>query len=186
MNNSQFFSYTFQPRVLADGTSVALNKGLVGFGSNNSRGVLDNLVVATVRTVTLDTTEDFSDGLGQQLTGPTSGTWTVSAGRDAATAPANGTSVTTADLGTNIDSSSFVDLTSTLSSTGTGGIAFDAYATNDFKFAALDVVGQRVIVGHVDPKRGWVDPGLVRGGARLRHGTTSSTSTSRGRSRRSA
>ena len=36
------------------------------------------------------------------------------------------------------------------------GIAFDAYAANDYKFAALDVAGQRVLIGHVDPRRGFV------------------------------
>jgi hypothetical protein len=40
--------------------------------------------------------------------------------------------------------------------TATAGIAFDAYAPNDFKLVALDVAGQRVVIGHVDPRRGYV------------------------------
>src|SRR5262249_14905145 len=38
----------------------------------------------------------------------------------------------------------------------TGGILFDQYAANDYKFAALDFQGQKVIIGHVDPRHGWV------------------------------
>jgi hypothetical protein len=38
------FTYTFAPRVL-DGETVALNKGMVGVGSDNSRGLFDNVSV---------------------------------------------------------------------------------------------------------------------------------------------
>ena len=33
---------------------------------------------------------------------------------------------------------------------------FDLYATDDFKFVAIDVAGQRVVVGHQDAVRGFV------------------------------
>ena len=68
VDDSQWFSYTFAARVLTDGSSVALNKGLVGFGSNNSRGVLDNIAVQSVPPGnTLDTTEYFEDGTRRAL-----------------------------------------------------------------------------------------------------------------------
>ena len=154
---TQSFSYTFGPRVLSDGTSVALNKGLVGFGSNNSRGVLDNIVVQTSPLGnTLDTTKYFEDGLPEQFTGPTNGTWIQSGGRLSSIAAANAYSVDTVDLGVTIDPISAITVGATLNTNGIGGIAFDAYATNDFKFAALDIAGQRIVVGHVDKYRGWV------------------------------
>jgi hypothetical protein len=36
----------------------------------------------------------------------------------------------------------------------TAGIIFDRYDEDDFKFVAIDVSGDRVIFGHMDPKRG--------------------------------
>ncbi|HEV8460189.1 MAG TPA: Calx-beta domain-containing protein [Gaiellaceae bacterium] len=156
VNGSQWFSYTFAPRTLAGGATVGLNKGLVGFGSNNSRGVLDNLSVQAVLTNTLDTTKYFEDGQPEQFTGPSTGSFAQSGGRDVGTAAKGTYAVSTVNLGVNIDPASQVEITSTMSTNGVGGIAFDAYAANDFKFAALDIANQRVLVGHVDPKRGYV------------------------------
>jgi hypothetical protein len=155
--NNQTFNFTFGPRVLDDGSSVGLNKGLIGFGSNNSRGVLDNVSVSTVsQGSTLDVTDYFEDGTPDQPSGPAAGTWTESNGRYVGSAAANGYAVRTSDYNASIQPNSSVTVEATLSTTGIGGVAFDTYASNDFKFAALDVAGQRVVVGHVDPRRGWV------------------------------
>jgi hypothetical protein len=152
VNSSQAFSYTFGTR-LVNGQSVGLNKGLIGFGSDDSRGVLDNIAVQSLPPqVTLDSTEYFEDGVADQFTGAQSGTWAVGSGRYGAT----GSAISTLDLGASIDATSYGEIEGTLSTTGMGGLVFDAYATNDYKFAALDLAGQRVVVGHVDPKRGWV------------------------------
>jgi hypothetical protein len=105
---------------------------------------------------TVDATEYFEDGTADQFTGPASGTWSESNGRDVGTAASGAYAVSTADYGTAIVPTSTATLDATLNTTGIGGVAFDAYATNDFKFAALDVAGQRVVIGHVDPRRGWV------------------------------
>ena len=65
----------------------ALNKGLVGFGSNNSRGVIDNITRPDgAGRATLDTTKYFEDGQAEQFTGPSSGTWAQSGGRNVGTA----------------------------------------------------------------------------------------------------
>jgi hypothetical protein len=155
--NNQSFGYTFGPRTLSDGTTVGLNKGLVGFGSNNSRGVMDNIAVQALPAGnTLDTTKYFEDGTPEQFTGPSSGAWTQSSGRNVATAATNAYAVSTVDLGSTIQATSHVEVNATLNTSSIGGIAFDAYAANDFKFAALDVAGQRIVLGHVDPHRGWV------------------------------
>jgi hypothetical protein len=136
---------------------VALNKGLVGFGSNDSRGIMDNIAVQTAPLGnTLDTNKYFEDGLPEQFTGPTNGVWTQSGGRLSSIAAANAYTVDTVDLGVTINPISATTVDATLNTTGIGGIAFDAYAVNDFKFAALDIAGQRIVVGHVDPTRGWV------------------------------
>ena len=138
---------------------VGLNKGLLGFGSNNAQGVFDNISVQTVRTTTLDTTKYFEDGQAEQFIGPSQGAWAQTGGRNVSVAPANAYTLTSVDLGTNISSSSEVEVNATLNTNGVGGIAFDVYAANDFKFAALDIAGQRIVFGHVDPKRGWVEQG---------------------------
>jgi hypothetical protein len=44
INNKVAFSHNYAPRIL-DGEPVGLNKGLVGVGSDNSRGVFDNIKV---------------------------------------------------------------------------------------------------------------------------------------------
>jgi hypothetical protein len=149
-------TFTFAPRMI-DGQAVGLNKGLVGVGSDNSRGTFDNLYVQTTPpNMTLDSLEDFNDGAAQQFTGAASGTWSVANGRDTSTAAANTTSVSLQNLGKQIDPSSYEEIQATLNTNGIGAVAFDGYATNDFKFAALDVPGKRVLIGHVAPGRGWI------------------------------
>src|SRR5262249_11787204 len=155
--NNQSFTFTFGPRILDDGTSVALNKGLVGFGSNNSIGTLDNVAVQSVYTGnTLDATEYFEDGTPDQFTGPASGTWSESTGRDVGSAGSSAYSLTTSDYGTTIQPTSGVTVDAVLNTNGIGGIAFDTYGANDFKFAALNVLAQQVEVGHVAKNGGWV------------------------------
>jgi hypothetical protein len=63
------------------------------------------------------------------------------------------------DLGVKLDASSYIELTGTLritSAGGVGGLVFDYYGPNDFKFVALDPSGSRIIIGHWEPRRGYV------------------------------
>src|SRR5262249_5636697 len=155
------FTWTFPPRVL-DGVSYGLNKGMVGMGSDNSRGVYDNVVVQVLPPqLTLDHYEDFSDGVANLFTGAQTGTWAVNAGRYDGTPPAGDVGWKLVDLGLphGLHADSYLELEAKVrtGTTGTtGGILFDQYAANDYKFAALDFQGQKVIIGHVDPRHGWV------------------------------
>ena len=75
----------------------------------------------------------------------------------AATAAAGATSVQTVDLG--IDSfqaNSYLELQATLKTNAIGGLVFDEQAPDRYKFVALDVAAQKVLLGHVEPNRGWV------------------------------
>ena len=157
------FAHTFAARTI-DGEAVGLNKGLVGMGSDNARGVFDNVFVQTTPPgTTIDVNESFDDGAAQYFTGAKSGTWTLSGGRYASTAAAGANAFATVDLGRQLASTSYLEVQSTLRATAIGGVVFDHYADNDFKFAALDVAGQRVVVGHVDPRRGYVvDASIAR------------------------
>ena len=61
VNNSQSFSYAFEPRMI-DGVASNLNWGYVGFGSVNARGKLDNVQVKVLeRPFTLITTDYTSE-----------------------------------------------------------------------------------------------------------------------------
>ena len=68
VNGKSNLTYTFPTRTLCDpdGTNcsqVALNKGFVGFGSNDARGSMDNVSVSRCgRSNTVDATEYFEDG----------------------------------------------------------------------------------------------------------------------------
>src|SRR2546425_2027617 len=153
------FSYLYGPRVV-DGENQGLNKGLLGFGSDQSRGTLDNIKIQVVPPqITLDTTEDFSDGAANLMTGTTTGAWAVTPadGRYTGTPAAGATTATVGiDLGAHLQPGSYVDFTTQVKTAQMAGLVFDQYAVNDYKFVAIDVVGQRVVVGHLDPTRGMV------------------------------
>jgi hypothetical protein len=159
------FSFLYGPRVV-DGENQGLNKGLLGFGSDQSRGTLDNIKIQVVPPqITLDTTEDFNDGAANLMGGTTAasqstGTWAVTPadGRYSGT-PATGatTAIAAIDLGTRaMEPGSYVEFTTQVKTAQMGGLVFDQYAVNDYKFVAIDVALQRVVVGHVDPTRGLV------------------------------
>jgi len=153
------FSYLYGPRVV-DGENQGLNKGLLGFGSDQSRGTLDNIKIQVVPPQnTLDTTEDFSDGAANLFTGTTTGTWAVTPadGRYSGTPAAGATTATVGvDLGAHLQPESYVEFTTQVKTAQMAGLLFDQYLVNDYKFVAIDVVGQRVVVGHMDPTRGMV------------------------------
>src|SRR5690606_37828895 len=81
VNGVQRLERQYEPRWI-DGSPCGLNMGLVGIGSDNSRGMFDNFVVqALPPQATLDETEDFSDGVADRFTGERAGTWEVTGGR---------------------------------------------------------------------------------------------------------
>ncbi|MEX0673385.1 MAG: calcium-binding protein, partial [Gaiellaceae bacterium] len=149
------FTHVFDPRVI-DGEAYGLNKGMVGVGSNNSRGYYDNVKVQVLPPkVTLDYTETFDGGEGA-FTGPASGDWGVTGGRIDGTASAGTAAYKQIDLGIGrgLSSDAWLEVTATLRSGGSGGVVFDQYAADDYKFVALDVQTGAVVLGHHDPRRG--------------------------------
>jgi hypothetical protein len=156
VNNQASITKTYAPRVI-DGYSYGLNYGFVGFGSDNSRGSYDNI---TVQVLPAQANTERSRGFDTSTAefAPQAGAWSMAAGRYASTpaAGANALSLLDLGLGHGLETSSYVELEATVRTSALAGIAFDAYAANDFKFAALDIAGQRVVIGHVDPRRGFV------------------------------
>ncbi len=156
------FTWTFPVRIV-DGVRFGLNQGLLGAGSNNARGTFDNVAVRVLPpAITLDIDETFDDGQAQVFTGPSAGAWTVMpAGRYETTAGGGATNAAMVVLpglsgARGVDVNSYLELTATVRAAGIGGIVFDRYAVDDFKFAGIDLPGGRVVVGHHDPRRGWV------------------------------
>ena len=77
------FTHTFQPRVI-DGYAYGLNYGLVGMGSNNSRGSFDNVAVQVLPPqITLEATEDFEDEANPTLSfDAVAGIWDFAGGNN--------------------------------------------------------------------------------------------------------
>ena len=112
--------------------------------------------------LTLDRQASFTGGAAP-FGGSTDGVWTASGGRYVSTAPANDITTSTADLGVkNFHTSAWTEITATFSTTGIGGVRFDVVGTDRFKYAALDVTGQRVLIGHVTGGRWYVDASIAK------------------------
>ncbi len=157
------FSYQFAPRIL-NGDSIALNRGMFGFGSNQAHGSFDNIDVTVISPeITLDRTEQF-DFTAAAFTAA-QGTWDTDAGRLAGTPGSTGTAIAlvgyaadgtgTAD-GVRLDPSSYLEVEAVLAAHNFSGMVFDYYSNTDFKFVALDVPGNRIVIGHVSARSGWV------------------------------
>ena len=157
-------TYTYAARVI-DGVAYGLNKGMVGMGSDNSRGQFDNVRVRVLPPqVTLDTTIDLTKNPGAVAPRP-AGTWTSGTGGLTGSAPAGQPALavvpvpnaaTGAASGGRVASTSWLELTARLTTAGLAGIAFDVYAPDNLKLAVLDVPGQRVLLGHISPRGGFV------------------------------
>ncbi len=159
VNGSSYFTYTFGPRTI-DGVAYGLNKGLLGFGSDNSRGLYDSVQLRILPpNLTLDRFEDFADGLAQWLD-PETGTWAISANRYSGAATA-GLGMSLVDLGRQVAYDAYLEL-DTIARAGTGrsGLVFDVYSPTDFKYAVIDVVADQVILGHRNAG-GWTTDKLV-------------------------
>jgi hypothetical protein len=155
VNGTQAFTYTFGARMI-NGEAFGLNKGMIGVGSQQSKGSFDNVYVQVLPPqITLDQTEGFDSSAGS-LKGPGSETgWTVAGGSYSAAPAAGGTVYSTVDLGHGLQFDSYLELSARVSTSAIGGIFFDSYSATDFKFAAIDMSG-RVVLGHYDPRRGYV------------------------------
>jgi hypothetical protein len=146
------FTYAFDTRLIDDEV-YDLNTGLIGFGSDNAKGRIDDFKVQLLPPLlTLDRTEDFSDGVADWIggTGNETGTWAVAAGAYTGTPASAATS--RIDLGSDLGFDAYLDLEAVIKAgSGRAGFVFDWYAEDDYKFVVYDpsAVGQEIQVGHV-------------------------------------
>jgi hypothetical protein len=158
LDNKKLFSYVYAPRVV-DGYACNLNTGMVGVGSDNSRGLFDNITVQRLAPpITLERNEEFTAGAGA-FTGPQSGTWQVNTllqRYEAAPPAGSDRAVSLVELGTGkgLAVSSILEFETKLKTTGTGGIVFDYYTADDFKYVAVNANTNQVVIGH-HTKKGW-------------------------------
>jgi hypothetical protein len=157
VDNTMVFTHTYQPRI-EKGVVYGLNWGMVGVGSDNSRGAFDNIRVQVLPPqITFDTTEDFSDGVANLFSAGSSGAWSVNAGRYDVTPPAAASGMSLLDLGPDhLRVSSYLELSATLrtGANGLAGYVFDRYGDQSFKFVAIDDATNRLVIGHYTQKSG--------------------------------
>ncbi len=154
-----WFIHDYAPRIL-DGEPVGLNRGMVGLGADQSRTTFDNMTVQVLPPeLTFEYEEDFEDGVADLFTGEQSGAWALNTAKRNTqydgTVGVGATGLSLVDLGGNLHADAYLEIEATVSTGATGGIVFDHYAEDDFKFVALDVDSNQLLFGHVDPKRGW-------------------------------
>ncbi|HLF11268.1 MAG TPA: hypothetical protein VJA26_08635, partial [Gammaproteobacteria bacterium] len=158
VDNKTSLSHVFQPTVV-DGYKYGLNWGLVGFGSNKSRGAIDNIAVQVVPPMaTVTYKNEFTTGAGTMFDTQSSGSWSAAAGwLSAAPLAGSDTALNLIDLSnvTNLKTASLLELSTTLRTAGRAGFVFDFYSNTDFKFAAIDVASKQVLIGH-RTAAGWV------------------------------
>lgn len=151
--NNVSFTYTFAPRVDADGNNYGINHGLVGLAANNSVSRLNDVVVQVLPPeITYDHTHDFSSQTGgfEEL----SGSWQIVNGRYEVTSPGGG-GVALSTTALEIGMDSLLQLETRLRTDAIGGVVFDVYGPDDFKFAALSPTTNQVLVGYHTARHGW-------------------------------
>jgi Ca2+-binding RTX toxin-like protein len=152
LDNKVMLNHAFAPRSI-DGEDYGLNLGLVGLGSDNSRGTFDNFTVQRVPPAwTLQQTEDFASGAGTLFDGLAAGSWSLAGGRYAASGPAF--SLADLGIGRGLETDAILELSAMLSTDGAGGFVFDRYADDDYKFVSIDAAADAVVLGHVSPNSG--------------------------------
>ena len=165
VNGSHDLSHVFDPRIDEYGDSHGLNAGMVGIGANNARGRIDNVYVQVLPPeYTLQETEDFSDGTADRFEPAPGGDWTVQGERYEATPWAGeDRAVSLVDLGleSGLEAASVLEFKTTLSTETAAGVVFDCYGPDDFKFVAVDVANDRVVIGHHTARKGWVEDAAI-------------------------
>lgn len=171
VDNKNVITQTYQARIV-DGYSYGLNWGMVGVGSDNSRGKFDNIAVQVLPPqLTLSETESFDDGAADRFVGETTGIWQVQVaggnGRYVG-APSAGAAeaYSLADLGlvAGLETGSYLELATRISTQALGGVIFDQYDSANYKFAAIDAASGNVVIGHRSAKGGWtIDASVAKG-----------------------
>jgi Ca2+-binding RTX toxin-like protein len=151
-------SFTFAPRVVTGeaGIKHLLNEGIVGIGGMAASARITNVIVQKApEPITVDITADFSStspasNLFKNTTAPT-GTWVSGSDNRFAgtTTDANAAAINLASVGAKpITAGSLLNITTTVKTSGMGGIVFDYQGPNYYKYVVLSADTNQIIVGH--------------------------------------
>ncbi|MEE4312992.1 MAG: hypothetical protein V2J11_00765, partial [Desulfofustis sp.] len=155
VNNSLSLSYAFAPRIDGYGIFHNLKDGMIGLGADNGKAAIDNVTLQVLPpTITLTRTDDFSSA--PELVAAATGGWTLSDGGDYVGTPAAGQTMALASGSLTIGASYLLQLETKISTDQIGGVIFDQYAPNDFKWAAIDRSAGQVMIGYYNERSGWV------------------------------
>jgi hypothetical protein len=165
VNSTTSASFTFAAR-LVQGTTVGLNYGINGLATNNATASYgDTAVQIVVNPMTARYTETFATN-PRYFDTVAAGTWALSSQGYTGTAPSNGVAVVNIDLGLalgqpagafRLQDGSTLEVTAILKQVWPrGGLVYDMSGTGSFKFAALYVDTQQVVLGHYTTAGGWV------------------------------
>jgi hypothetical protein len=152
VDGNEYFSHTYEARVDEDGWVYGISAGMVGLGSDNSRGTYDNIAVQVLPPdYTYEATEDFDDAEVEFLTVPQSGDWLMTGdGRYEGTPEMSDRAVSLLDIGlpSGLAANSILEIGMTVNTDATTGIVFDYYGPDDFKYAGLSADSDALIIGH--------------------------------------
>jgi hypothetical protein len=158
VDNKLVFTHVYTPRVDEYGYSYGLNAGLVGIGANNSIARIDNVAVQVLPPDwTYENTEDF--GSTAVSFNPLDGDWEVLGGRYEGAPAAGDLALSLYDL--KVSAESVLELGARFRTETMGGIVFDVYGPEDFKFVAISAVSDEVLIGHHTARGGWQVDGSV-------------------------
>jgi subtilisin-like proprotein convertase family protein len=105
--------------------------------------------------LTLEETESFDNGLAPRLAGESTGNWLIYGGTLTGS-PLAGADRAFTQIDLSVDLAYLMRTRFMVSTDSMAGIAFDRYDETDFKFAALSVETDEVLIGHYTKRNGWV------------------------------
>ncbi|TDG15222.1 LEPR-XLL domain-containing protein [Seongchinamella unica] len=153
VDGQESLSHSFGARVI-DGISLGLNYGMVGVGTNNSSASFDNLAVQKLPPdITYTQLEDFADGVADGFV-PVKGSWTEDS--DSYQGDPAGDEYALSIVSLDVATAAYLEIAAAIAASDVAGVAFDHYDDGRFKFAALDIASQQVLIGHYTTKTGFV------------------------------
>jgi len=154
VDNKLTLSYSFTPRVDNYGMRHNFNDGMIGLGADNAKAAIDNVNLQVIPpSITLTRSEDFSK-TPELLAGKT-GTWEAKKGYYVGT-PSAGQSLALASGDLKVGPAYLLQLETKISTAAAGGIVFDQYNTNDFKWVVYSKATNQILLGHYTKRTGWV------------------------------
>ena len=129
-----------------------INSGYLGAGTDNAVASFDDWQVQKLPpTFTFVLTQDFSGSIPNAFIEKL-GAWSAADGQYIGSLDSSDRALTTWNLG--VAAWSRVELEAVIETGAAGGLVFDYYNEDEFKFAAIDITADKVIIGHHTSK-GW-------------------------------